>query len=145
MHLLDLSDRITTPELRELLTVLVAWRSDAAEKQRQVDRVLAAYQHDPELRLWGMDDASGLAGLIGLQLVSPHDAVIQHIVVHSHARARGLGRALIAEACRRCELQRLTAETDRDAVQFYRQCGFVVTSLGEKYPGVERFSCVWNR
>lgn len=32
-------------------------------------------------------------------------------------------------------------ETDNDAVDFYRKYGFEITSLGEKYPGVERFLC----
>lgn len=35
----------------------------------------------------------------------------------------------------------LVAETDADAVGFYRHSGFEVMSLGEKYPGTERFSC----
>jgi len=35
----------------------------------------------------------------------------------------------------------ITAETVRDAVKFYWSSGFKVTSLGEKYPGVERFLC----
>ena len=38
-------------------------------------------------------------------------------------------------------LQRITLETDRDAVEFYQRCGFQVKSIGEKYPGVERFLC----
>ena len=39
-------------------------------------------------------------------------------------------------------LIRLIAETDQEAVGFYRKCGFKVESLGELYPGVERFRCV---
>jgi ribosomal protein S18 acetylase RimI-like enzyme len=35
----------------------------------------------------------------------------------------------------------LTAETDTEAVGFYRALGFTATSLGEKYLGVERFAC----
>ena len=38
-----------------------------------------------------------------------------------------------------------TAETDKDAVDFYRKLGFSVTSLGEKYPGVERFHCEYSK
>lgn len=34
----------------------------------------------------------------------------------------------------------VTAETDHDAVGFYRTYGFSIHSLGEKYAGVERFS-----
>lgn len=33
----------------------------------------------------------------------------------------------------------IVAETDRSALGFYLALGFGVTSLGEKYPGVERF------
>lgn len=40
-----------------------------------------------------------------------------------------------------CELE---AETDLEAVDFYRKCGFTVATLGEKYPGVQRFSCRWS-
>jgi hypothetical protein len=36
-------------------------------------------------------------------------------------------------------LKNVEAETDREADGFYRACGFTVHSLGEKYPGVERF------
>ena len=39
----------------------------------------------------------------------------------------------------------LMAETDQEAVEFYRNTGFVVYSLGELYPGVERFRCVLVR
>ncbi|MCY1251522.1 hypothetical protein D9M72_652950 [compost metagenome] len=34
------------------------------------------------------------------------------------------------------------AETDQEAVLFYKNLGFHITSLGEKYPGVERFGCL---
>lgn len=33
----------------------------------------------------------------------------------------------------------ITDETDKEAVVFYRNYGSKITSLGEKYPGVERF------
>jgi len=39
----------------------------------------------------------------------------------------------------------IVAETDYEAVDFYRRYGFVITSLGEKYPGVERFLCQYNK
>jgi hypothetical protein len=39
-------------------------------------------------------------------------------------------------------LDEIEAETDKDTVDFYRLCGFTITSLGEPYPGTERFLCV---
>lgn len=35
----------------------------------------------------------------------------------------------------------LVAETDADAVEFYRRCGFAVERIGEQYVGVDRFRC----
>lgn len=42
-------------------------------------------------------------------------------------------------------IRRMEAETDKNAVNFYRKIGFNITSLGEKYPGVERFKCTLNK
>jgi hypothetical protein len=36
----------------------------------------------------------------------------------------------------------MAAETDAEAVGFYKRCGFRMQSLGEKYVGTERFWCV---
>ena len=48
---------------------------------------------------------------------------------------------MIKRVCSEFSLTRVTAETDKDAVGFYRSCGFEVESLGELYPGIERFRC----
>jgi hypothetical protein len=52
----------------------------------------------------------------------------------------GIGRQLLA-AVRRAvrDTLPLIAETDADSVGLYTATGFIVTSLGEKYPNVERF------
>lgn len=39
------------------------------------------------------------------------------------------------------ESETLCVETDQEAVGFYQSLGFNIKSLGEKYPGVERFWC----
>ena len=36
----------------------------------------------------------------------------------------------------------MAAETDAEAVGFYKRCGFRMQSLGEKYVDTERFWCV---
>ncbi len=51
---------------------------------------------------------------------------------------------MLAQLVHQEGLLHLQAETDRDAVGFYGKAGFTVTSLGEKYPGVERFACRWS-
>ena len=60
-------------------------------------------------------------------------------------RGTGIGSSLISFAWNEHRLGELTAETDADAVDFYERCGFSVRSLGEKYPGTERFWCTLSR
>ena len=67
--------------------------------------------------------------------------VIQAIAVAPRLRGRGLGRRLLEEMARVGDHAWLEAETDRDSVRFYRRCGFSISSLGEKFAGVERFRC----
>ena len=48
---------------------------------------------------------------------------------------------MINEYIKKNEINKMIAETHKDAVIFYRNIGFEIKSLGEKYPGVERFQC----
>ena len=66
---------------------------------------------------------------------------ILNIGVGPASRKQGVGRRLVEAVIRLEGPRRAWLETDNDAVGFYRSCGFVVKSLGEKYPGIERFEC----
>nr|WP_278044635.1 GNAT family N-acetyltransferase [Paenibacillus solani] len=70
---------------------------------------------------------------------------LKHIAIKSNNRRKGLGKKLIMEFMEENLIRRMEAETDKNAVNFYRKIGFNITSLGEKYPGVERFKCTLNK
>ena len=78
-------------------------------------------------------------GVVGYT-VRDADVVILHIATRSDLRRFGIGRRML-DAVRVAEPghRRVSAETDSDAVGFYLANGFSAESLGEKYPGVERF------
>ncbi|MEG0573277.1 MAG: GNAT family N-acetyltransferase, partial [Enterococcus sp.] len=59
-------------------------------------------------------------------------------------RGLGIGSKMISFILEKYSLTFMFAETDKDAVEFYGNYGFKITSLGEKYPGVERFRCILN-
>src|SRR5699024_12649328 len=69
---------------------------------------------------------------------------IEAIAVDSGGRHHGIGRRLIREATAHARAGAVVAETDSDGVGFYARCGFATISLGEKYPGVQRFWCHWS-
>lgn len=105
-------------------------------------RHLMASYVSSERRLFAVLDGNGVSAVIGIEFSTAGRLRIRHLAVAESLRGRGIGRSLIAEMTRRYPLTELVAETDRNAVGFYRSCGFAVSSLGEKYPSVERFECV---
>lgn len=64
---------------------------------------------------------------------------LRHIATIEPHRLTGAGRRLLAEIRSRHPDSDLVAETDAESLGFYLATGFAATSLGEKYPGVERF------
>ena len=117
----------------------------------RLEQVAARYQSE-KWTLLGITEDDGLLGLIGLNEGNTLEAVtetgasknevviITHIAVQPMVQGRGLGRKLLQLATVR-GARTLYAETDAEAKDFYQACGFVISSLGELYPGVERFGC----
>lgn len=118
------------PGLRELLALAA---TDA-------DRALQHYQKDSTAILLAATVDDDLAGILGYA-ADDSAVTVLHIATATRLRRVGVGTALL-DALRRSVPAGLpiVAETDRDGVEFYAANGFTVTSLGEKYPGVERFA-----
>lgn len=62
-----------------------------------------------------------------------------HIATAPQVRRSGVGAALVAWVGEHCGSGVVEVQTDGESVGFYRALGFEVESLGELYPGVERF------
>jgi ribosomal protein S18 acetylase RimI-like enzyme len=102
---------------------------------------------EPYLRgatLLGARRGSRAIGVLGLDAGRGSTTTILALAVDDAYRRQGLGRALVHAALIHTSLP-LVAETDSDAVGFYRACGFDVADLGERPPGVRRFRCVLAR
>ncbi|MFR9710227.1 GNAT family N-acetyltransferase [Paenibacillus sp. MB22_1] len=106
---------------------------------------LNKYKADDTKVLYGRLVNNELIGLIGLFQFSTMEVELKHIAIRSDYRKQGIGREMIYEYFNKNDISKMVAETDNDAVNFYRNIGFEITSLGEKYPGVERFQCILLR
>jgi ribosomal protein S18 acetylase RimI-like enzyme len=122
--------------LRQLLMYSIGYPDDA-----RIERRYAEYRDEADRCLLAFEVDGRVLGSVGLQLAAPGEAVIRNIAVLPEHRGQGIGRAMVRQVWARYALHRLNAETDTAAVGFYRRCGFAITSLGEKWPGTERFDC----
>lgn len=137
--------RLLQPDRDEGVSRALLGMSIGDPTAERVARAQLRYEQDADWQLLGYTPVGPLLGSIGFELTAPGEATVRHIAVLPPYRGQGIGRKLVEHLIATRQLQRLLAETDRDAVGFYRRCGFVITSLGERYPGVERFGCAWVR
>jgi ribosomal protein S18 acetylase RimI-like enzyme len=136
LTVIDLKPRLDEPAVRSLLALSIGYPTTA-----KVAAVCERYRQDDRQVLLGFERDGVLVGYAGLELVGPSEAILWNIAVIPAAQRQGIGRATVAHVRDRFAPGRLVAETDRNAVGFYRACGFTIESLGERYPGTERFRC----
>lgn len=101
------------------------------------------YKTKMNRELYGIYLDKTLRGIIGL-IRGELETELKHIAIHPEFRIQGLGSKLIEYVIESTKINKIIAETDKDAVNFYKKKGFKITSLGEKYPGVERFNCEYT-
>lgn len=118
-----------TPQLKKLMAF-------AMSKER-VEAEYAQYLKNPNRHLYFVEEAA----FIGIEMKDASRWEICHIAVAGELRGNGTGSRMIEEVIKLHGIQEIFAETDVDAVGFYRKNGFHIKSLGEKYPGRERFYC----
>jgi len=139
----DLQPRLDEPEVRALLEV-------PARRGEDLDRIADRYR-DARTRLlgvvversWDVPDVRPGTPIacLGLEPRGSDEADIRSLAVLPRWRRQGLARGLLFGACEELGLRALEAETDADAIAFYRATGFVVESRGERSPGVAPFRC----
>lgn len=136
--MINLRDSSDLSEVRNLLSECML--SD----EGRISAELTKYLEDESRELYGSFFNDELVGLIGVIHGSIGEVELKHIAIKPDYRGKGLGRKLVYEYVQAKSIVIMKAETDKDAVGFYNKLGFTILSLGEKYPGVERFECTFS-
>lgn len=134
--LMDVKARIDEASVKELMSLAVF------PDPENLEETLDAYKSDDDLELLALEDEDELIGIIGIENIGKTIA-INHMAVHPLYRGVGYGRGLILELIILKEPKEIIAEADEEAIEFYRSVGFSIHSLGEEFPGSERFKCVY--
>lgn len=137
--LIDLNVRLREPAVQALIELSVF------PDPEHVERAIAQYEAATEgMRLFGYESEGELVGIVGYGMDEAKRMTLHHLAVAPEARGAGFGRGMILELLHEREPESIVAETDDEAVHFYRSIGFRVESVGERYPGAERFQCTYE-
>lgn len=135
--LINLQDKLNDPHIMELLGYSVfpdpEKLDEAVEKYRSNQCILMGYRQDDEI-----------IGLIGYERLPKEIIKIHHLSIAYDYRGLGYGRGIILELMELVKPKKVVIETDEDTVDFFRNIGFEITSLGEKEPYHEIFQCTFE-
>ncbi len=123
------------PELKSLML--------EATSEQKVDAQYLTYINNPNWFLYEWQSEAAHICCIGVE-IEGDSAEIKQIATAKPFRKMGWGHRMLEFIKIKHKLKKITAETDLEAVGFYSSEGFRIESLGEKYPGVERFLCTWR-
>ncbi|GGU28719.1 GNAT family N-acetyltransferase [Nocardioides albus] len=102
--------------------------------------VIPRYVTQADTRMCGWLDGTALVVAAGL-MVSDRSVEIGHIATRHDRRRQGYAARLIRSVASEVAPLPLFAETDDDAVDFYRRVGFTVTVVDSPWP-TNRYRCV---
>jgi ribosomal protein S18 acetylase RimI-like enzyme len=127
------SASVDEPGIAELLAFAVG------DGDERLSQAVQRYRDEPTTTLLVATIGQHPVAVLGYT-VTDFQATVLHVATAPRLRGAGIGTSLL-KALRRMVSADLTivAETDAEAVDFYRSNGFEIASLGEKYPGVKRF------
>ena len=102
-----------------------------------------AYLNDDNIKIFACICDNNVLGVMVLSLDEDNNAEIIGIAVAKDFRNRGIASQMVSEVAISYKLNKIFAETDNDAVEFYRKAGFSVTEFSATYDAetVIRYKC----
>ena len=104
------------------------------------------YLADSSVKVFVCANRSGKTGMIVLRS-SEAAAEIIGIAVAEKARRKGFGKQLIRRVMESENLETVKAQTDEEAIGFYRKCGFSEERIVMEYPDgpAVRYNCFLHK
>ena len=133
----DIKQQIARPEVGEIISY-AAFNGTA----EGVAKETVKYQVSVSLNFYGWLDNGRVVGICGFEVHA--DKVEIHLIsVAKDMQRKGAGGAMVAALQEMYRLP-IEAETDDDALGFYRKCGFMDTAFQHEKLGT-RYTCVLKK
>ena len=107
------------------------------------NKKIDAFLNDDTIKIFACVHYDEINGVIVISFVEPRKIEIIGIAVDMSARNLGVGSFMINKLADNYDLLVISAETDDDAVNFYRKNGFSITEFSKTYGEntVTRYKC----
>ena len=131
----DVKEIITEPDILKLVAPSVY----NSTEERLLNRA-KKYQEDEETNVYVYKEDNEYKGIVVFEIVN-NSATILDIAVKPEYQGQGTGSKLIDFIFNSFNAQNITAETDDDAIGFYKKYGFTVADTKVKFD-TKRYVCV---
>lgn len=136
--LIHIQNEPIEPAIQELMEIAAGFEPE------QQDEMWSRYRSGREAELYAYQEDEKWIGLIGIEMLSPERMDIMHLVIRPEDRMKGYGRGLILEAIVLKGPELVTAVTDEEGADFFRNIGFSVTGFFAAPGQSELFRCVYE-
>lgn len=111
--------------------------------KEKFNKKMATFLNDKTIKVFACLDQGELKGAVAFSLAETNKIKIVGIAVDLSARNRGIGSFMIRKLMENYSSHSIFAETDNEAVGFYRKNGFIVNECSEIFNGenVIRYKC----
>ena len=131
----DIKEIITEPDILKLLAPSVFNPTE----ERLLNRA-KKYQEDENFNIYAYKEDGRYKGIVIFKIIN-NSATILDIAVKPEHRGQGIGSKLIGFIFDSFNAQNITAETDDDAIGFYKKYGFSVVDTKVEFD-TKRYVCV---
>jgi ribosomal protein S18 acetylase RimI-like enzyme len=129
----DIKSQLDNPVVRKIMAY-----SAFDPTPESMDKKTEEFRRHESWQLSGWVENGEIVGVCGFEVHSGYVEIL-NIAVDESARGKGIGSGMVTALWKKYEMA-IEAETDDDAVDFYRKMGFETTAL-QKY-NVRRWMCV---
>ena len=138
MSFYNIKEIITEPDILKLLAPSVYNPTE----ERLLNRA-KKYLEDENTNIYAYKDNGEYKGIVVFKIENK-SAIILDIAVKPEYQGRGIGSKLIDYIFNSFNAQNITAETDDDAIGFYKKYGFELLKTEIKF-GTKRYTLICNR
>jgi N-acetylglutamate synthase-like GNAT family acetyltransferase len=121
--------------IKELLSLCVFLPTEL-----KLTNIIGNYTSTPHTELLLFKLGKVLVGVAGVKIIK-EKLVIKHLAVSPYYRKQGIGHKIIKTLSVKYKAKIIEAETDADALEFYRKTGFTIQDAKSNPLPIPRFLC----